>query len=216
MFETESFSKHLLSLPFFAFLGRDIKQGLSSLSSPQSATSTVTSFVILAGNLITQLVCVSGVNRLTSVRGANFLYLILWGTYIDGIKKQVSSVSTNIVLTARKALSLCFSVWWFGNEWNMKLGTGAFMVFCGSLIYTLALPADKTNKSSDSKYYALSDTASTKWWIINHELTSNLYNSFYNFGLQRLNILYLFRARRAPIVGSGTHLLWMSTLDDFP
>jgi len=111
------FYTHLLSLPFFAFLGRDIKQGLSSLSSPQSATSTATSFMILGGNLITQLVCVSGVNRLTS---------------------QVSSVSTNIVLTARKALSLCFSVWWFGNGWNMKLGAGAFMVFGGSLVYALS------------------------------------------------------------------------------
>jgi UAA transporter family len=61
-------SQHLLSLPFFVFLGKDIKQGLSSLSSPQSTTSTVTSFMILAGNLITQLVCVFGVNHLTSVR----------------------------------------------------------------------------------------------------------------------------------------------------
>ena len=66
--ETESLSKHLLSLPFFVFLGRDIKQGLSSLSSPLSTTSTMTSFMILGGNLITQLMCVSGVSRLTSVR----------------------------------------------------------------------------------------------------------------------------------------------------
>lgn len=163
-FETESLSKHFLSLPFFVFLGRDIKQGFSSLSSPQLATSTVTSFMVLAANLITQLVCVSGVNSLTSVR-ETILYSILWDTYIHGVKKQLSSVSTNIVLTARKALSLCFSVWWFGNEWNMKLGTGAFMVFCGSLVYTLALPKDKINKSSHSKYYALSDTASTKKWM---------------------------------------------------
>ena len=161
VFETEILSKHFLSLPFFIFLGKDIKQGLSSLSSPQSSTSTATSFMILAANLITQLACVSGVNSLTSVRGT-ILYSILWKTYFLGVKKQVSSVSTNIVLTARKALSLCFSVWWFGNEWNMKLGTGAFMVFCGSLVYTLALPKDKINKSRDSKYYALRDTASTK------------------------------------------------------
>jgi len=56
----------------------------------------------------------------------------------------VSSVSTNIVLTARKAISLCFSVWWFGNQWNMQLGVGAAMVFFGSLLYTLN--ADKVNK----------------------------------------------------------------------
>ena len=43
----------------------------------------------------------------------------------------------------------------------MKLGTGAFMVFCGSLVYTLALPTDKINKSSGSKYYTRRDIAST-------------------------------------------------------
>ncbi len=71
------------------------------------------------------------------------MYFILWDTYVHDVKKQVSSVSTNIVLTARKAFSLCFSVWWFGNEWNLKLGTGALMVFCGSLVYTLS--TDKTD-----------------------------------------------------------------------
>lgn len=145
VFETEFWSKHFLSLPFFALLGRDIKQGLSSLSNPQSATSTLTSFMILVGNLITQLMCVSGVTCLSSVREI-ILYVILWNAYVHGIKKQVSSVSTNIALTARKALSLCFSVWWFGNEWNMKLGIGAFMVFCGSLVYTLS--TDKTSKTN--------------------------------------------------------------------
>ena len=83
VFEAESLSKHFLSLPFFAFLGRDIKQGFSSLSSAQSTTSTVTSFMILAANLITQLVCVSGVNSLTSV-SETILYSILWDTYIYG------------------------------------------------------------------------------------------------------------------------------------
>ena len=46
-------------------------------------------------------------------------------------------MSTNIVLTTRKAVSLCFSVWWFGNGWNSQLGTGAGMVFLGSILYTI-------------------------------------------------------------------------------
>lgn len=50
--------------------------------------------------------------------------------------QQVSSVSTNLVLTTRKAISLCFSVWWFGNGWNLQLGVGAGMVFAGSLLFT--------------------------------------------------------------------------------
>ena len=55
-----------------------------------------------------------------------------------GVNQRVSSVSTNLVLTARKAISLCFSVWWFGNGWNAQLGIGAGMVFLGSLLYTAA------------------------------------------------------------------------------
>ncbi|KAF8195522.1 UAA transporter, partial [Pholiota molesta] len=118
------FYTHFLSLPAFIFLRGDIKQGITSLVEPGSMTDTTKSFAILLGNLITQLLCVSGVNRLSS---------------------QVSSVSTNIALTARKALSLCFSVWWFGNEWNGQLGVGAFMVFFGSLLYTLN--PDRLNKN---------------------------------------------------------------------
>ncbi|KAF7346006.1 Glucooligosaccharide oxidase [Mycena sanguinolenta] len=59
---------------------------------------------------------------------------------VNKLSSQVSSVSTNIVLTVRKAISLCFSVWWFGNPWNAGLGIGASMVFCGSLLFTVSGP----------------------------------------------------------------------------
>ncbi|RDB17819.1 UDP-N-acetylglucosamine transporter YEA4 [Hypsizygus marmoreus] len=122
------FYTHCLSLPIFLFLIPDIKQGISSLSTGQSTYSSATSFLILGGNLVSQLICVSGVNRLSS---------------------QVSSVSTNLVLTTRKALSLCLSVWWFGNGWNMQLGIGAAMVFLGSLMFTAV--GDSTAKGSKDK-----------------------------------------------------------------
>ncbi|GLB38283.1 putative UAA transporter family protein [Lyophyllum shimeji] len=109
------FYTHFLALPMFIFLRSDIKQGISSLSQNPSSSSTFYPFLILGGNLVSQLVCVSGVNRLSS---------------------QVSSVSTNLVLTARKALSLCLSVWWFGNGWNAQLAMGATMVFLGSALFT--------------------------------------------------------------------------------
>ncbi|KAF5315464.1 hypothetical protein D9619_007024 [Psilocybe cf. subviscida] len=118
------FYTHCLSLPAFLFLGADVKQGIYSLYNATSTSSSLKSFGILLANLITQLNCVQGVNKLSS---------------------QVSSVSTNIALTARKALSLCLSVWLFGNEWNAQLGIGAFMVFFGSLIYTLQ-PTQTTKK----------------------------------------------------------------------
>lgn len=129
------FYTHALSLPIYIFFIPGIKFGFSSLHgaslsshNPSSGYArlpglqhlppwlkTFAPYIMLAVNLITQLVCVSGVNQLTS---------------------RVSSVSTNLVLTTRKALSLCFSVWWFGNGWNGQLGAGAAMVFLGSLLYT--------------------------------------------------------------------------------
>ncbi|EKM50367.1 uncharacterized protein PHACADRAFT_263628, partial [Phanerochaete carnosa HHB-10118-sp] len=108
------FYTHALSLPIYIFFIPAIKFGFQSLHgasaslfAPSSSTtgtllglqhlppvlSKFAPYMILAVNLVTQLVCVSGVNQLTS---------------------RVSSVSTNLVLTTRKAFSLCFSVWWFG------------------------------------------------------------------------------------------------------
>ncbi|KZP21031.1 UAA transporter [Athelia psychrophila] len=105
------FYTHFLSLPIFLFLVSDIKSGFSALAVP---SSRFVPYLVLAGNLLTQLICVSGVNSLSS---------------------QVSSVSTNLVLTTRKAVSLCFSVWWFGNGWNKQLLLGASMVFTGSILF---------------------------------------------------------------------------------
>ena len=86
-------------------------------------------------NLLTQAVCVSGVNKLTSVRGEHppdrstrFL--------INIICQATSSVSTSVVLTVRKAISLCLSIWYFGSDWNYSLVFGAGMVFVGSLAYS--------------------------------------------------------------------------------
>ncbi|KAJ7600470.1 UAA transporter [Mycena floridula] len=121
------FYTHFLSLPIFLFLTSDIKQGISSLSNSSDSSPLVT-WLILGSNLVSQLVCVSGVNRLTS---------------------RVSSVSTNLVLTARKALSLCFSVWWSGSQWNFQLVVGAVMVFLGSVMFSQG--AEKVQKGESKK-----------------------------------------------------------------
>ncbi|EAU85933.2 hypothetical protein CC1G_02956 [Coprinopsis cinerea okayama7 len=113
------FYTHFLALPAFLPLIPDVRQGLNSLYEARNIkTNSIPHlpYVILLANLISQYACVSGVNQLSS---------------------RVSSVSTNIALTVRKALSLCLSVWWFGNPWNTQLGTGAGMVFLGSFLYTM-------------------------------------------------------------------------------
>jgi hypothetical protein len=49
----------------------------------------------------------------------------------------VSSVTTHLVLTTRKALSLCFTVWYFSRGWSVGVGVGAAMVFLGSAFFGL-------------------------------------------------------------------------------
>ncbi|KAI0675468.1 UAA transporter [Trametes maxima] len=130
------FYTHCLSLPIFLFFIPDLKRGFVGLADPTTLSpeslqtfgrfSALVPYAILGANMLTQLACVSGVNQLTS---------------------HVSSVSTNLVLTTRKALSLCFSVWWFGNGWNAQLGAGAGMVFLGSLLYTFVSAAAGPGKA---------------------------------------------------------------------
>ncbi|KAJ3967122.1 UAA transporter [Lentinula raphanica] len=137
------FYTHLLSLPVFLFLARDVKQGLASLNRPGSFVSgphpgsAFASWFILAGNLVSQLICVSGVNKLTS---------------------RVSSVSTNLVLTTRKAISLCFSVWWFGSGWNAELAIGACLVFAGSLSFSLASSGNSVKRDENDRGSLMSRT----------------------------------------------------------
>ncbi|KDQ61653.1 hypothetical protein JAAARDRAFT_123135 [Jaapia argillacea MUCL 33604] len=118
------FFTHFLSLPLFLGLLPQVTRGFQQLLISSDTWSIPC--MILAANLVTQLVCVSGVNQLAS---------------------RVSSVSTNIVLTTRKALSLCLSVWWFGNGWNGQLGLGATLVFLGSLLYTQAQVSQPKRKT---------------------------------------------------------------------
>lgn len=89
---------------------------------------------LLVANTLTQSLCVAGVNQLMSVRRR--LSIRTLGAH--SCTQRVSSVSTNIALTTRKALSLCFSVWWFGSGWNAQLGLGAGLVGIGTLAYAYA------------------------------------------------------------------------------
>ncbi|KAI0272628.1 UAA transporter [Gloeopeniophorella convolvens] len=108
------FYTHMLSLPMFLFMPARVQAGFVGLGQAGGRA-----YAVLALNMLSQLICVSGVNQLSS---------------------RVSAVSTQVVLTTRKAISLCFSVWWFGSGWNAQLAGGAGMVFVGSFWYSL-LPA---------------------------------------------------------------------------
>jgi len=111
------FYTHALSLPAFIFLSSDVRRGFDSILRPRHQESRSSwQLFILAINVFTQFVCVTGVNQLSA---------------------HVSSVTKNVVLTARKAVSLCLSVWLFGSDWNSGLLLGATMVFSGSITYAM-------------------------------------------------------------------------------
>ena len=140
----QSCLQHCLSLPIFLFFTGDLKRGFQGLAHPASIDpfskdslgifAPYIPHVVLGANMLTQLACVSGVNQLSSVRPVPPSRALR--SLLTPSLQRISSVSTNLVLTTRKALSLCFSVWWFGNGWNAQLGVGAGMVFLGSVLYT--------------------------------------------------------------------------------
>jgi len=125
------FYLHFLSLPMFIFVRGNIATQLRTLqasppifwnhSSPYISV-VPTSHVILALNVLTQLICAAGVNRLTS---------------------HASSLTVNLVLVVRKAASLIISVMLFANHdgdqtEKLLLWGGATLVFAGTIMYSLS------------------------------------------------------------------------------
>lgn len=113
-----------LQTPVFANLSSAVRSKQDSLTdlSPFSFSLPIpAAFVPLILNTLTQLVCVSGVHRLTS---------------------RVSSLTVTLVLVVRKAVSLLISVLIFGSgiseENRVMLWTGAASVFLGTMVYSLA------------------------------------------------------------------------------
>lgn len=98
----------------------------ASLAPPSFSLPIPSAYVYLFLNTLTQLVCVSGVHRLTS---------------------RVSSLTVTLVLVVRKAVSLLISVLLFGSGVEGKnkiiLWAGASCVFAGTLLYSIASTGQK-------------------------------------------------------------------------
>jgi len=137
--EESMFYLHFLSMPMFLSLKGDIMEQLYTLQQP-SAFSTTSSFpfpfpipiafIILGLNVFTQLVCSAGVNRLTS---------------------RVSSLTVNLTLVVRKAVSLIVSLTLFGDkkvdqQQMFLLYGGAGLVFLGTTLYSIAQKQKRVDK----------------------------------------------------------------------
>ena len=87
-------------------------------------------YIPLVLNTLTQVICVSGVHRLTS---------------------RVSSLTVTLVLVVRKAVSLLISVLLFGSkgtepEERVMMWLGAAMVFMGTVFYSMASREQKIKR----------------------------------------------------------------------
>lgn len=139
VWQESMFYLHFLALPLFFFVRRDLTVQARALFAPQARASTfsvplaVAQFTLpavlpaLLANTLTQLLCTAGVNRLTT---------------------RVPALTVTLVLVVRKAVSLVLSVVLFDGSdvtWDM-LWSGAFLVFAGTVGYTVSGRTSKKGK----------------------------------------------------------------------
>lgn len=149
------FYTHFLALPFFLFFYKDLSAQvvnynkspllpvsvvleeipvISSVAAlvPESIMTLISHYQVrklwayLFLNVITQYVCIAGVNRMTSV---------------------ATSLTLNLVLNLRKFTSLIFSIIYFDNDFGFGAKMGSALVFLGTLIYSRAGMKSMNNKN---------------------------------------------------------------------
>ncbi|PBK65653.1 UAA transporter [Armillaria solidipes] len=124
------FYLHFLALPMFLLIRNDLVTQFRVVHAgpKMSFASIPTAYPALLLNTLTQLVCVAGVNRLTT---------------------RVNSLTVTLVLVVRKAVSLVLSVAMrqTANNVDMRLlWAGAAMVLLGTIWYSLGGKKAKTKK----------------------------------------------------------------------
>ncbi|KAL4400676.1 Golgi uridine diphosphate-N-acetylglucosamine transporter [Malassezia pachydermatis] len=137
------FYSHLFSLPLFLFQSRSLSQQIRDANATPSkwvgmctsckflGTYVPSYYINLALNVLTQLICINGVNRLTS---------------------RVSSLSVSLILVVRKAVSLLISVVLLNRQsGSLGLWSGAFAVMAGTVGYAyggMKRPSPQPKKKS--------------------------------------------------------------------
>ncbi|CAH1393608.1 unnamed protein product [Nezara viridula] len=134
------FFTHLIPLPAFLILYSNIKEHfIMAVNSPPLNLPVINypvpeTLLYVAGNVITQYICIKSVYKLTT---------------------EASSLSCTLVLTLRKFVSLLISILYFDNGFTIGHWIGAFCVFIGTLLFTelLQLFVSEFTKKKDTKKY---------------------------------------------------------------
>ena len=118
------FYTHLLPLPGFLLLCDSIYQHAVKFAESAPVTVPVLQVAVprmwlyLAGNVLSQCVCINSVYVLTT---------------------ECSSLTVTLVVTLRKFVSLLFSIVYFQNEFTAVHWLGTLLVFSGTLLFTQPL-----------------------------------------------------------------------------
>lgn len=127
---------HVLTLPIFIFLYKDIGQQVETFNASASYDFIVLSlpimWIYLIGNTLTQYICISSVFVLTT---------------------ECTSLTVTLVLTLRKFTSLIISIIYFQNPFTPMHWLGTAMVFIGTVIFTniIKLASDSMSKKKSEK-----------------------------------------------------------------
>lgn len=112
---------HLLPLPGFLLLYENLYSHVISFAESAPVTVPILSiglpklYVYLAGNVLTQCICINSVYVLTT---------------------ECTSLTVTLVVTLRKFVSLLFSIVYFKNDFTIAHWLGTILVFSGTLIFT--------------------------------------------------------------------------------
>lgn len=117
---------HLLPLPAFLPMYKNLAEHWTIAMNSTPLTLPFLPFNVpcilfyLAGNVLTQYLCISSVYFLTT---------------------ECNSLTVTLVITLRKFVSLLFSIVYFQNEFTMAHWIGTLLVFVGTVIFTQLVPA---------------------------------------------------------------------------
>lgn len=131
------FYSHILAIPFFGLFYKEITThiGIYSASAPYTLPYLNVTLPILWWyliiNVITQYICIRGVFTLGGKTG--------------------SSLTSTLVISVRKFVSLVISVVYFGNPFSALHWFSTALVFAGTILYTFAPKPDSIKPKADAK-----------------------------------------------------------------
>ncbi|KAI8329706.1 UAA transporter [Chlamydoabsidia padenii] len=154
------FYTHFLALPFFLMFYKDIQSQVelysqttsapllsvfdqvpilnhlfgmipSLIANPLNTLLVPKLWAYLCLNMVTQYICIAGVNRMTA---------------------SCTSLTLNLVLNLRKFTSLLISIVYFENEFGLGAQLGSLMVLVGTLVYTRSGPKKTTPANVDKAH----------------------------------------------------------------